>query len=72
MCRLKEKEIRRISNEQKPSLTPQNIKERVVYCLRNLEPSSMENTPTFKAVFNYVHIVDKWFSTALRRLRLCI
>ncbi|KAM0893034.1 hypothetical protein ACQ4PT_025365 [Festuca glaucescens] len=32
--RLKEKEIRRISSELKPALTPQNIKERVVYCLR--------------------------------------
>jgi hypothetical protein len=58
---LKEKEIRRITSKLKPSLTKENIKERVDYCLRHLEPCSLENDPTFKAGFNVVHIDEKWF-----------
>ena len=26
-----------------------------------LEPSSFNNNPTFKGMFNYVHIDEKWF-----------
>ncbi|KAM0836755.1 hypothetical protein ACQ4PT_062108 [Festuca glaucescens] len=59
--RLKEKEIRRVTSELKPLLTEDNIKQRVAYCLRNLEPSSLEDLPTFKGGFNYVHIDEKWF-----------
>jgi hypothetical protein len=45
----------------KPSLTPENIKARVQYCLQNIEPSTFNGTPTFKAAFNTVHIDEKWF-----------
>ncbi|KAM0828901.1 hypothetical protein ACQ4PT_067230 [Festuca glaucescens] len=59
--RLKEKEFRRCTNEVKPSLMPENIKQRLEYCLRNLEPASLAVEPTFKAAFNVVHIDEKWF-----------
>ncbi|KAM0855094.1 hypothetical protein ACQ4PT_050030 [Festuca glaucescens] len=59
--RLKEKEFRRCTNEVKPSLMPENIKQRLEYCLRNLEPASLAVEPTFKAGFNVVHIDEKWF-----------
>jgi hypothetical protein len=58
---LKEKEFRRCTNEVKPSLIPENIKQRLEYCLRNLEPASLAVQPTFKAAFNVVHIDEKWF-----------
>ncbi|KAM0826103.1 hypothetical protein ACQ4PT_069104 [Festuca glaucescens] len=59
--RLKEKEFRRCTNEVKPSFMPENIKQRLEYCLRNLEPASLAVEPTFKAGFNVVHIDEKWF-----------
>ncbi|XP_044354638.1 uncharacterized protein [Triticum aestivum] len=59
--RLKEKVMRRVSNELKPSLTEANKKARVAYCLENLEPSSLEDNPTFKASFNKVHLDEKIF-----------
>ncbi|KAM0831755.1 hypothetical protein ACQ4PT_065325 [Festuca glaucescens] len=59
--RLKEKKFRRCSSELKPSITPENIKQRLEYCLRNLEPASLAVEPTFKAGFNVVHIDEKWF-----------
>ncbi|KAM0854018.1 hypothetical protein ACQ4PT_050688 [Festuca glaucescens] len=63
--RLKEKQIRRITSELKPSLTEENKKARVDYWLRHLEPCSLEHIfaydPTFKAGMNVVHIDEKWF-----------
>ncbi|KAM0908825.1 hypothetical protein ACQ4PT_015172 [Festuca glaucescens] len=59
--RLKEKKIRRVTSEVKPSLTQDNIKARVLYCLQNIEPSTFHDTPTFKGGFNIVHIDEKWF-----------
>ncbi|KAM0831104.1 hypothetical protein ACQ4PT_065768 [Festuca glaucescens] len=59
--RLKEKVMRRVSNELKPSLTEANKKARVAYCLENLEPSSLEDNPTFKGSFNKVHLDEKIF-----------
>lgn len=61
MCRLKEKQIRRVTSELKPMLTEENMKERVAYCLQNIEPSTFQDEPTFKAGFNVVHIDEKWF-----------
>lgn len=59
--RLKEKQIRRVTSELKPMLTEENMKERVAYCLQNIEPSTFQDEPTFKAGFNVVHIDEKWF-----------
>ncbi|KAE8807288.1 transposon mariner sub-class [Hordeum vulgare] len=59
--RLKEKQIRRVSSELKPMLTEENKKTRVLYCLQHIEPSIFQDTPTFKAGFNTVHIDEKWF-----------
>ncbi|XP_044374869.1 uncharacterized protein [Triticum aestivum] len=53
--------MRRVSKELKPSLTEANKKARVAYCLENLEPSSLEDNPTFKASFNKVHLDEKIF-----------
>lgn len=61
MFRLKEKQIRRVTIELKPMLTEENMKERVAYCLQNIEPSTFQDEPTFKAGFNVVHIDKKWF-----------
>jgi hypothetical protein len=55
-CRLKEKQIRRITSELKPLLTEENKKARVDYALRQLEPCSLEDDPIFKAAMNVVHI----------------
>ena len=60
-CRLQEKEIRRITSELKPSLTVENEKARVIYSLGHIEPSSLEDDPTFIGGFNIVHTDEKWF-----------
>jgi hypothetical protein len=60
-CRLKEKQIRRITSELKPSLTEPNKKARVLYALGNLEPSSLVDDPTFKGSFNIIHLDEKTF-----------
>lgn len=59
--RLKEKQIRRITSELKPSLTEPNKKARVGYALGNLEPSSLVDDPTFKGSFNMIHLDEKTF-----------
>ncbi|XP_051197028.2 uncharacterized protein [Lolium perenne] len=59
--RLKEKQIRRITSELKPSLTEPNKKARVLYALGNLEPSSLVDDPTFKGSFNIIHLDEKTF-----------
>ena len=60
-CRLKEKEVRRITSEPKPSLTDANNRAHVEYCLRHLEPCSMHDDPNFRADMDVVHIDEKWF-----------
>ena len=61
MIRLKEKQFRRCTSEVKPSLTPENMKQRVGYCLGNVEPASLPDDPTLKGAFNVVHTDEKWF-----------
>lgn len=54
--------MRRITSELKPLLTEANKKARVAYSLGNLEPSSLEDNPTFKASFQMVHLDEKQFN----------
>ena len=61
MFRFKEKKFRRCTSELKPSLTHENIKQHVGYCLGNIEPASLPHDPTFKGAFNVVHSDEKWF-----------
>jgi hypothetical protein len=64
-CRLKMKEIRRITSELKPALTAANERARVEYALKHLEPCSLTSLggikPTFRADMDVVHIDEKWF-----------
>ena len=53
--------MRRITSELKPSLTEENKKSRVAYSLGHVEPSSLEDDPTFKGDFMTVHADEKWF-----------
>ena len=59
--KIKEDAISPHSNALKPYLTIENKKARLRFCLSMLEPSSFNNNPTFKGMFNYVHIDEKWF-----------
>ena len=60
---LKEKKFRRHSNALKPTLTEENKKTRVRYCLSMLKPSiaSLHEKQLFKSAYNIVHIDEKWF-----------
>jgi hypothetical protein len=60
-ARLQQKEFRHRTSDLKPDLTLANLKARIQYCLDNLEPHSLPDDPTFKAMFNVVHIDEKWF-----------
>ncbi|XP_059663713.1 uncharacterized protein LOC132309419 [Cornus florida] len=59
--RIKEGLIRPHSNALKPSLTEENKKARLLFCLSMLEQCSLHNRPTFCNMLNYVHIDEKWF-----------
>ncbi|CAM0912129.1 unnamed protein product [Alopecurus aequalis] len=59
--RLKEKEIRRVTSDVKPMLTQENEKQRLLYAVYQVEPSTFDNVPTMKAGFSVVHYDEKWF-----------
>ncbi|KAF7142618.1 hypothetical protein RHSIM_Rhsim05G0119600 [Rhododendron simsii] len=58
---IKEGEIRPHTNPLKPNLSDQNKIARLHFCLSMLEPNSLQTQPMFKAMYNYVHIDEKWF-----------
>lgn len=45
----------------KPMLTQENQKQRLVYAIYQVEPSTFDDVPTMKAGFNYCHLDEKWF-----------
>lgn len=59
-ARLKEKQIRRHSNTIKSYLTPANKKARMEFAISMLDRSK-PHQPTFKDMYNIVHIDEKWF-----------
>ncbi|KAF7154556.1 hypothetical protein RHSIM_Rhsim01G0125100 [Rhododendron simsii] len=59
--RIKEGEIRPHTNPLKPDLSDQNKIARLHFCLSMLEPNNLQTQPMFKAMYNYVHIDEKWF-----------
>jgi hypothetical protein len=60
--RLKEGKFRRHTNAIKFTLTEQNMKERVRFCLQMLDILSLpDDIPTFKALYNVIYIDEKWF-----------
>jgi AraC-like DNA-binding protein len=59
--RFKEGKFKRHTNDIKPILTDDNMKARVRYCLDMLDPTSLPQEPTFRGMFNVVHIDEKWF-----------
>jgi hypothetical protein len=62
LCRLKEKEIRRVTSDVKPMLGEENEKQRLLYALHQVEPSTLfGDDPTMKGGFNVAHYDEKWF-----------
>ena len=59
--RIKDGMIRPHSNALKPYLSEPNKRARLQFCLSKLEPSTLEVQPTFKNMYNFVHIDEKWF-----------
>jgi hypothetical protein len=59
--RFKEGKFKRHTNDIKPTLTDENMRGRVRYCLSMLHPPSLPHQPTFKDMYNMVHIDEKWF-----------
>ena len=59
--RLKEGKFRRHTNAIKFTLTEQNMKERVRFCLNMLDSQSIPDDPTFKSLYNVIYIDEKWF-----------
>jgi len=58
--RFREGYFRRHTNDLKFSLTDENKKARVKYCLSMLT-NNIPNAPTFKPMYNIVYIDEKWF-----------
>ncbi|XP_050889102.1 uncharacterized protein LOC127094292 [Lathyrus oleraceus] len=59
---LKLREIRRHSNAIKPYLTEENKRARLQFCVDMLDSDSIHNNdPSFKGMYNIVHIDEKWF-----------
>ena len=59
--RLKEGKFRRHTNAIKFTLTEQNMKERVRFCVNMLDSQSIPDDPTFKSLYNVIYIDEKWF-----------
>ncbi|RIA05142.1 hypothetical protein BRARA_K00573 [Brassica rapa] len=59
--RVKEGTIRRHTNAIKPSLTDENIRARLKFCLSMLEKDSLVHEPKFIDMYSIVHIDEKWF-----------
>ena len=59
--RFKDGEFRRHTNAIKFTLTEENKKARVRFCLSMLNPSSVPHEPRFNGMYNIVYIDEKWF-----------
>ncbi|KAH7847471.1 hypothetical protein Vadar_026428 [Vaccinium darrowii] len=59
--RVKKGHIRPHTNALKPYLSNDLKRARLQFCLSMLEPSNLYTQPTFKNMYNYVHIDEKWF-----------
>ncbi|KAF8715545.1 hypothetical protein HU200_027203 [Digitaria exilis] len=59
--RYKENYFRRHTNDLKFSLTDDNKKSRVRYCLSMIEALYGSSDPSFKTMYNVVYIDEKWF-----------
>ncbi|KAH7835594.1 hypothetical protein Vadar_027734 [Vaccinium darrowii] len=59
--RIKEGAIRPHSNALKPYLSEENKRARLQFCVSMLEPNSLGSQPTFKQMYDRVHIDEKWF-----------
>lgn len=59
--RIKEGELRPHTNAVKPHLTDENKKARLRFCLSMVRPSLPWLSPTFRDMYNIIHIDEKWF-----------
>lgn len=59
--RIKEGALRPHTNAIKPILTNENKKARLEFCLSMINPPLSSTNPTFKDMFNVIHIDEKWF-----------
>lgn len=53
--------LRSHSNAIKPTLNEANKRQRLMFCLDQVEASSVPSNPTFKSLKNVLHIDEKWF-----------
>ncbi|XP_062205229.1 uncharacterized protein LOC133907240 [Phragmites australis] len=59
--RLKKGELTRQTNDIKFSLTEENKKSRLRFCISMLDIHSIPHDPIFKGMYNMVYIDEKWF-----------
>ena len=59
--RLKEGRLKRHTNSIKSTLTDDNKLGQIRFCLSMLDELSVPEEPTFKGMYNVIHIDEKWF-----------
>ncbi|WCJ24690.1 hypothetical protein M5689_006630 [Euphorbia peplus] len=59
--RIKEGKIRPHTNAVKPSLTPDNLKARLEFCLSMVDRDSFNTSLSFTNMHERIHIDEKWF-----------
>ena len=59
--RLKEGRLKHHTNSIKSTLTDDNKLGRIRFCLSMLDELSVPEEPTFKGMYNVIHIDEKWF-----------
>jgi hypothetical protein len=59
--RLKEGKLRKHTNAIKSTLTDENQRRRVQWCLDSFDPTSLPEEPTFSGMYRIVHIDEKFF-----------
>jgi hypothetical protein len=60
--------IRQHSSSLKPYLKEENKKERVMSCLRMLDPDSLNNDPKFIDMRYIIHSDEKWFNASKKNI----
>jgi hypothetical protein len=60
----KEGMLRRHSNSLKPLLKAKNIKDRLLWCLAMIDPTSLPDDPKFYDMLNIIHVDEKWYNAS--------
>lgn len=60
--KIKSKNLLRHTNPLRPKHTELNLLQRLKHCVSLVSPASVDDTPEFCGMYNYIHLDEKWFN----------